>query len=57
MGRAVGTVLVLLAVCLVLPVLAGYAVKAVPLLVSLLVVLALLRLLVSPRSNRGRWHR
>jgi hypothetical protein len=57
MGRAVGTVLVLLAVCLVLPVLAGYAVKAVPLLVSLLVVLALLRLLMSPRSNRGRWHR
>ncbi len=45
MNRASGIVLGLLAVCLLLPTLARYATQAVPVLVSLAVVLGLLRLL------------
>jgi hypothetical protein len=51
MNRALGTVLGLLLVCLLLPVLAGYATQAVPLLVGLLVVLGLLRAWLP--NNRG----
>ncbi len=52
MNRAVGTVLLLLVVCLALPVLASYAAQAVPLLVSLIVLLGAVRLLVPSRSRR-----
>jgi|GEM_PF-2086857 len=51
MNRATGTVLALLLVCLLLPVLAGYATRAVPLLIGLLVVLALFRAWLP--NNRG----
>jgi hypothetical protein len=54
MNPALGTVVVLLIVCLSLPTVAGYATHAVPLLVSLLILIGLLRLLALPRSNRGR---
>lgn len=51
MNRALGTVLALLLVCLLLPTLARYAAQAVPLLVGLLVVLALVRTWLP--KNRG----
>jgi hypothetical protein len=49
--RALGTVLVLLVVCLVLPTLARYATQAVPVLVSLVVLLAALRLIWPSRRQ------
>jgi hypothetical protein len=52
MNRALGTVCVLLVVCLLLPTAASYAMQAVPVLVGLIVVLAALRLLLPPRSRR-----
>jgi uncharacterized membrane protein YccC len=52
MNRALGTVLGLLIVCVLLPILGRYATQAVPLLVALLVLLALLRLASSPRQRR-----
>ncbi len=48
MNRALGTVAALLVGCFLLPTVAGYAVKAVPVLVSLLVFLGFLRLLLPP---------
>jgi hypothetical protein len=51
--RALGIVSALLIACLVLPTLARYATEAVPVLVSLLVFLGVVRLLLPPRS-RGR---
>jgi len=52
MNRVLGTVLGLLAVCLLLPTLARYAAQAVPFLLSLLVLWVLLRLASSPRPRR-----
>ncbi len=52
MNRALGTVVVLLVVCLLLPTVAGYASQAVPLLIALLVLFALLRLALPPRLRR-----
>ncbi len=52
MNRATGTVLGLLIACLLLPILARYATQAVPLLVALLVLFALLRLASSPGHRR-----
>jgi hypothetical protein len=51
-NRALGTVSALLVGCLLLPTVAGYAAQAVPVLVSLLVLLGFLRLLLPPRSGR-----
>jgi hypothetical protein len=48
----IGLVALLLFVCLLMPTLAAYAIKAVPVLVGLIVFLAVLRLLVPPRSRR-----
>lgn len=52
MNRALGTVLVLLIGCLLLPTVAGYATGAVPTLVALLIFLGVVRLLLPPRSRR-----
>ena len=52
MNRALGTVSALLVGCLLLPTVAGYAAQAVPVLLSLLVLLGFLRLLLPPRSRR-----
>jgi hypothetical protein len=52
MNRALGTVCVLLIVCLLLPTVASYATRAVPVLVSLLVFLGVLRLFLPARSRR-----
>jgi hypothetical protein len=51
--RALGTVSLLLVVCLILPMLARFATGAVPVLISLLVLLALVRLLLPPDRSRG----
>lgn len=51
MNRATSTVLGLLIVCLLLPTLARYAARAVPVLVSLLVLLGFVRLIW---PSRGR---
>lgn len=51
MNRALGTVVVLLFVCLLLPTVADYATKAVPVLASLLVFLAFLQLLLPPSKK------
>jgi len=51
MNRALGTVLALIAVCLVLPLAASYAARAVPALLSLLILLVITRL-ASPRRKR-----
>lgn len=53
MNRALGTVCALLVVCLLLPTVASYATRAVPVLVGLVVFLAALRLFLPPRSRRG----
>ena len=52
MNRALSTVCVLLAVCLLMPIAARYATQAAPLLVALLVLFALLRLASSPGQRR-----
>jgi hypothetical protein len=44
-NRVLGTVLALLVGCLLLPTVAGYAARAVPVLVALVVLLGALRLL------------
>jgi hypothetical protein len=51
-GRAFGTVAVLLVVCAALPQIASLAQAAVPALISLLVCLGLLRLALPPRPRR-----
>jgi hypothetical protein len=52
MNRALGTVAALLIVCLLMPTLASYAARAVPVLVSLLVFLGFLRLLLPSGPRR-----
>lgn len=54
MNRALGTVVALLAGALLLPTVAGYAARAVPVLVSLLVLLGFLRLIWPSRGGRKR---
>jgi hypothetical protein len=49
--RTLGIALALLVVCLVLPTLARYATEAVPVLISILVLLALLRFFLPARSR------
>jgi hypothetical protein len=52
MDRLIGLVALLLFVCLLMPTLAAYAIKTVPVLVSLLLFLGVVRLLLPPRSRR-----
>jgi hypothetical protein len=52
MNRALGTVVALLLACLLLPTVAAYATRAVPVLVSLLVLLGIARLLLPSRPGR-----
>lgn len=52
MDRLIGLVVVLLLVAVVLPTAAGYAVRAVPALIALLVLLGIGRLLLPLRSHR-----
>lgn len=52
MSRALGIVIVLLVICLVLPTLAEWATKAVPVLIALLLFVLLVGFL-SPAGTRG----
>lgn len=54
MDRALGAIVTLLIGCLLLPIVAGYAVQLIPALVALLVLLGVVRLALPPPRSRRR---